>query len=712
MGAVGTCRLLVGVISISAAVGTSGCFGDPNPDGAAGTVERFVKAIDEHDGEEVCSLFSDDVRARYDDAAQEANYPGLDCGKLVGAYIGYVEDSGIPVWKHVRLEGEPQVTVDGGRARVSFYVTHEISDYDADEEAEFVAPVRQADVVELVEEGFGRWKLATTGQTLARAGPGTFFRTVDPVGADDADAAAAEAFARDYVLILSGAPIEPCAVTPPPPGAEAGCENAHSVALDYSLAPEGPIWQAAEVDDMSVDLDGDQAVVNLGLTETYLSAEDNVYELSTRPFDDELVLRRGDDGWELDEPSQLYYHATGRPPPSSTTRAPGESASLLDRGRPCEPSVEHALPCATGPVLTRGPRSGLAFWSVTAADRGSKLRVRRLNDVKPRGHSRALVGFDPPGESGPYGPNDLTAVQDRRRGNGLVAWTTSNGDTVSFHAMPIDARGRRAGPTRQFAPPISYLYPALTLSDDPHSGQFLASWRDSSGEGAPDFAVAARLDSAGRSVGTQIALPETHTAGPVVSPAPGGGWLVGEATPGLPDNPTVPSSSTMSVTKVNVKGQVNDGFRLAIPKQLSPPALSLAPDGESALIAWVQGDDDADRARLFARRLGPDGQAVGRRLGLSGELDTQFSTASSTQVRLVPIRDGYVVAWTLRPLRQRPEEFAYRRLDAMGIPAGPQRGWALDLRSGDRAGVAPAPSGIVVDFDPERQQISLSPATR
>ena len=112
----------------------AGCFegSSSGPGDAQRTIERYVEAIDERDGEEVCSLFSDDVRERYDSAAEEAAYQeDLDCAKIVSGFIDYVEDSGIPEWKHVRLEGEPRVAVDGDEARASFYVTHQIEDYDA-----------------------------------------------------------------------------------------------------------------------------------------------------------------------------------------------------------------------------------------------------------------------------------------------------------------------------------------------------------------------------------------------------------------------------------------------------------------------------------------------------------------------------------------------------------------------------------------------------
>jgi SnoaL-like domain len=116
-------------------------------------VRRYVEAIDERDGEELCE--------------RVAGAAGLDfpeqrgsCAASVEASIGYADPRGFPVFESAKLSGRPEIEVDGAEARATATVITEFADRSE--------PSVEDDVAYLERHG-KRWLLAKPSSTLYRA---------------------------------------------------------------------------------------------------------------------------------------------------------------------------------------------------------------------------------------------------------------------------------------------------------------------------------------------------------------------------------------------------------------------------------------------------------------------------------------------------------------------------------------------------------------
>jgi hypothetical protein len=116
-------------------------------------VRRYIEAIDERDGEELCELVP---------GAAELELPEQrgSCTASVRASIGYADPRGFPVFESAKLSGRPEVEVGGAQARATATVVTEFADRSE--------PSVEDDVVYLERPG-ERWLLAKPSSTLYRA---------------------------------------------------------------------------------------------------------------------------------------------------------------------------------------------------------------------------------------------------------------------------------------------------------------------------------------------------------------------------------------------------------------------------------------------------------------------------------------------------------------------------------------------------------------
>jgi hypothetical protein len=116
-------------------------------------VRRYVDAIDERDGEELCEL----VRG-----AAELELPEQrgSCAASVRASIGYADPRGFPVFESAKLRGRPEIEVDGTEARATATVITEFADR---------SELSVEDDVAYLERHGQRWLIAKPSSTLYRA---------------------------------------------------------------------------------------------------------------------------------------------------------------------------------------------------------------------------------------------------------------------------------------------------------------------------------------------------------------------------------------------------------------------------------------------------------------------------------------------------------------------------------------------------------------
>src|SRR5439155_20268704 len=112
--------------------------------------------------------------------------------------------SGTPEWKGVRLDGVDDIAERDGGAEVTFGVIHRISEHDATLARDVIHQVRLEDRLDLVSEG-ATWRLASEGGTLGAAG-----LRFDKPRAARRDTP--EHAVRDYLLGLSGGPVDICPI--------------------------------------------------------------------------------------------------------------------------------------------------------------------------------------------------------------------------------------------------------------------------------------------------------------------------------------------------------------------------------------------------------------------------------------------------------------------------------------------------------------------
>ena len=120
---------------------------------AVQAMRRYVAAIDERDGEELCELVP---------SAAELELPEQHggCAASVRASIGYADPRGFPVFESAKLSGRPEIEVDGAEARATATVITEFADRSE--------PSVEDDVVYLERHG-QRWLIAKPSSTLYRA---------------------------------------------------------------------------------------------------------------------------------------------------------------------------------------------------------------------------------------------------------------------------------------------------------------------------------------------------------------------------------------------------------------------------------------------------------------------------------------------------------------------------------------------------------------
>jgi hypothetical protein len=420
-------------------------------------VERYVRAIDRHDGKTICSLFSEDLHERVQRQIDRFKRPGFsDCAKVISAFIGYVEDSGQPEWKHVALDGITHVEADGRSARVYLTVTHRIKEYDfvAKPPRNVTAPVISADVLSLKNEG--GWKIANVGGVLALAGP----RFEDAVAPEDSPApasprAAAERFARDYLSGLSGGLVDPCKQLASKPPPSRPCRAPYAVNNLLSVH-EGPLWEAALASRVSATVAGETANVRIQASERYLALEDSSYVLQNRPVAATMRLKQVSGQWKLAATDLLTAHALGIPVTESRTASALRGPALLDgaSARTCahpRAPTQHC-PIRQPPVVlaSRGGKTLLA-WFATAGRDHMEIRVRSLTGTRPDGPSRIAATLNTPAAASVPRPGYLEGASDPRTGRALLVWAQgSAADTGGTPSGPVPAH-RQPRPKRHYS---------------------------------------------------------------------------------------------------------------------------------------------------------------------------------------------------------------------------------------------------------------------
>jgi hypothetical protein len=123
--------------------------------GAERTVRQFITALDERDGERVCSLLAEGALE-----ALELPRPGGDCAASLTASIGFRDPRGLPVWESAELTQLRFQRLGGEAATAIATVATEF----ADREQISI----EDDIIYLVRID-GRWLIAKPSSTLYRA---------------------------------------------------------------------------------------------------------------------------------------------------------------------------------------------------------------------------------------------------------------------------------------------------------------------------------------------------------------------------------------------------------------------------------------------------------------------------------------------------------------------------------------------------------------
>jgi hypothetical protein len=117
------------------------------------TVRRYVAAISDRDGEEVCKLVP---------SVAELELPEQrpTCAESVSASIGYRDPRGVPVFDRASISGRPEIALSGTDARATVTVVTDFADRDE--------PSIEDDVIYL-ERGEAGWTIVKPSATLYRA---------------------------------------------------------------------------------------------------------------------------------------------------------------------------------------------------------------------------------------------------------------------------------------------------------------------------------------------------------------------------------------------------------------------------------------------------------------------------------------------------------------------------------------------------------------
>lgn len=161
---------------------------------ARGVAEDYVTAINKHDGDRICDLFVEKLQKKY-------RYRGHPCGRIVGGFIGYGEESDTPTFVRGRLRavGRPFERRNYGRVYTGVPLS---LTFRFDDPTEPPTPqVRFRDVLWL-ERVDGSWRIAKESLALYRAWaayqiPEDVLAPPDPLAAQHAQQAAARERAQE-----------------------------------------------------------------------------------------------------------------------------------------------------------------------------------------------------------------------------------------------------------------------------------------------------------------------------------------------------------------------------------------------------------------------------------------------------------------------------------------------------------------------------------
>lgn len=632
--------------SVFLAMALSACGGGSASSGAAGAVRgvvvSYVRAIDEHDGGALCGMFDHVVVAHFERLGQlvgeRTGSRRLSCRRLVGGFIGYVGDSGVPEWKGVSLTGPPWVSLNGRWAVATFYVTHRI-DNDGRR-----TPLVEADALPLVRQG-GRWRLASSGRTLGIASSGGLFE----------DRAAASGWrmlhspgqvAREYVTSLSGGPPGVCALLGKADSTGGACWEPR---IDSKILPlpGKSAWQAAQIDAMTTSVSGKRAVVKLALTETYLSSRNTLF---TRALNDRLSERLTAAGWRPASPSTLYFHARGLPVP----RRP--AGPVLPQGRTL--ASHGALDVwagGNGAALFTESRSGdfvklrdVLFRSGSVVGENTLTTVKR----QPAYATASTTAFA-----------GTAAAGDLGHGRALVAWSTlSNASGVNV--QEINAHGKPLGPIRHYAIPrhsprgSDQEATSPGLSYNPHLRRYLLVWNE--GYGTEGRGRALVLNEQG--------LPAGHT----------------EAVQGLDNASSAPTArGWLATSHTSIRSPIVvalDAAGRPFSKRILRGGAEaiLASGAGSDLIAWsTESFRLGEPVRVLVQRLTDQGQPVGREIQLTSRRGSRQHPIYLLGAELTGTDTGYIAAWG-----GANDTFDYRRLNVDGKPTSPAHSYKFPTTRG------------------------------
>jgi hypothetical protein len=615
------------MLSVAGALAFSGCTSGATPSAgsARDRAAEYVRAVGAHDGSRLCAMFSAPLRRRFEIPIRNQK---PDCAKTVTALIGFVEDAGTPVWKGVRFARVEEVAVRDGRATVSFGALHRIAEYDARLHREVEHPVRLEDRLDLVWQD-GEWRLDRAGATLAASGA-----AVDKPAPARTDSP--EHVVRDYLLGISGGPVDVCPIVP----ATFGCEQRRS--RWWSDDPS-PLWQSAAIRRLSVRVDGDSAVVDAAVQVADVQGAPGHERLLARPMRADMHVRRVRGRWTIQPSDAISRHALGLPP---------EPASARPSGSPL------ALPAGVHPRTVIAGRGDDALLFFT---RGQSLALR----------AAVVHGTSLSSSSHVVAQQQITgAVQlaaDPSSGGAVAAWVET-GATIMVRR--IGRSGAPAGPAHavgvisagadEKGAEVSPYLSALSASRD---GHVLVGWSVTAMSSRPrlDGIV---VDPTLKHASAQCMLADDPGYGLALTPSPSG-WLTAVLLADQPD-PTQETAPQISMGGVPVRrhrssrGRGWTGIEQAGP--LGPPALGSTAKG--ALMAYAHGDRPAT---VLAQPLTLNGEPIGQPVELSA---TPTAPAASVRPQVLVRGSGYRVAWSTPSDRRSAGALTYVDVDARGRTRG------------------------------------------